>query len=145
AGSSWMAGERGVATGVAAMEPGLVGREQSPEASTSRAGPSGRNGARPRRPGAGALAWDDEAGVIAAMEPGLVGREQPVRVDGRLRALLSAAMEPGLVGREQAEREGPPLLAVDAAMEPGLVGREQRFRWRVRVRARHRPQWSPAS
>ena len=135
---------RGWSSTRAAMEPGLVGREDI--------------GDRARV----------AAGVLAAMEPGLVGREDVGldRLDDD--ALAGAAMEPGLVGREDVVGVMPsgampysplwsPASSAGKTMNRGSDVRRGRCRYGARPRRPGRrstspapprtlwPLWSPAS
>src|SRR5579875_208369 len=90
------------------MEPGLRDRENPTGRRPAASGGSGsgRNGARPERPGKrGDPVGAGHARQLAAMEPGLRDRENPVlHQPGAVRR--PAAMEPGLRDRENPAEEG---------------------------------------
>ena len=111
-------GDHALVDGLAAMEPGLVGREHMPVATPS--------GAKRRMP-----QWSP------AWSAGSTGGLEGTALDE------GAAMEPGLVGRSTPGHSAGPLNDLGAAMEPGLVGREHPPSGRARCLSMA-PQWSPA-
>jgi len=101
-----------------------------------------RNGARPERPGAHVEGNEVVRHTLAATEPGQNGREH-LRDPRRVAVGVGAATEPGQNGREHVQ----PTRASDpgdvAATEPGQNGREH-LPPELREHMRGRPQRSPA-